>query len=1109
LIVYPAVVGSTDGPTKIESMQSKNEKKLFDKNNKSSESSQHSPQQSEFEYPDEEYQSGGTAGVAGDENQNEDNNNDEDDVDEDGEDDDEGNVDEQKKVELQNSYKHLLDTLSETNLKMINEVKLFLNEMRRITLLREELWLGTLNQIHSDINKRMEQLTNEINKVNNNSSLNEEEKNSIIKEKYEILLAPIVSVLEYVYEITKLPAETPNEENFLNDFTLQIKNALDQLKDINNAYKPWNGWSLFKQLHHLLYQRSQRKNLNTLFLEQLSPKLNSIKSSTIPIPGEDGQYCTIYSIAPTIQILPTKTKPKKLFFIGSNGKKYPYLFKGLEDLHLDERIMQLLAIVNTMFSKVNKSEFPQYHALNYSVTPLGPRSGLISWVDGSTPLFSLYKKWQQREFVHLTNKQQQQQQQQTGASNVSLQILRPNELYYNKLNSIVKEKGLKSSNNRNDYPLNILKQVLEELIKETPNDLLSKELWCGAPTPGCWWNSVQKYSRSTAVMSIIGYIIGLGDRHLDNVLVNLQTGDVAHIDYNICFEKGKNLRIPEKVPFRLTQNLVTALGVTGVEGVFRLSCEHVLKILRKGRETLLTLLEAFVYDPLLDWTGNDTGIIASFYGGSNINANNIKQTKEFKRDLDKKITYRLYSIRLLENKALASKNSERFLQLLVNLDMKINSLIELVEKQNFKEKIITLYEEAKEYLEKSLKEPKHYLYTLHDRYNDCMEFNTNMDKIQVIEQELHSQYEKWMQNHEKSIDYIKSNEINELIYRFKTESIKYTFEDGAYHIASEFLQSIGQLQQFQSCEIYEKDLQNAVKDVFNVHLKQLMLLLDSYVKLFNWLPQTIYKTSRHCNWLNWLKELKNEHFSKEKCKEIIHNFNNFNNHELNLFPVFINYIENENLIIEKFIIIKTEHQIVKSKFENLIIRNQQLPFDYETLGKQFNEIKNELTSLINKSSMENRASLISSLKCETLKLIFQNLCKWNVMENASLQAKQQLVTLTSKDGDWFLDEMISLITNCNSIVNIFAEYLNSDENESYLNYVNIIENLTNVFLNFKNLLYQYQQNIFSNLLKYSTINDQDFRYCFNELEALKIEEFFYLIDRNNFEENFSLVIKIN
>ena len=39
-----------------------------------------------------------------------------------------------------------------------------------------------------------------------------------------------------------------------------------------------------------------------------------------------------------------------------------------------------------------------------------------------------------------------------------------------------------------------------------------------------------------------------------------------------------------------------------MDGLFRQSCEHTLRVLRKGRETLLTLLEAFVYDPLVDWT---------------------------------------------------------------------------------------------------------------------------------------------------------------------------------------------------------------------------------------------------------------------------------------------------------------------------------------------------------------------------------------------------------------------------------------------------------------------------------------------------------------------------
>ena len=33
-----------------------------------------------------------------------------------------------------------------------------------------------------------------------------------------------------------------------------------------------------------------------------------------------------------VTILPTKTRPKKITLSGTNGKKYPYLLKGSEDL---------------------------------------------------------------------------------------------------------------------------------------------------------------------------------------------------------------------------------------------------------------------------------------------------------------------------------------------------------------------------------------------------------------------------------------------------------------------------------------------------------------------------------------------------------------------------------------------------------------------------------------------------------------------------------------------------------------------------------------------------------------------------------------------------------
>lgn len=59
----------------------------------------------------------------------------------------------------------------------------------------------------------MEQLATEIIKISGNNSLDENEKTTIVKEKYEIIMHPIISILEHVNQITtNTLAETPNEE---------------------------------------------------------------------------------------------------------------------------------------------------------------------------------------------------------------------------------------------------------------------------------------------------------------------------------------------------------------------------------------------------------------------------------------------------------------------------------------------------------------------------------------------------------------------------------------------------------------------------------------------------------------------------------------------------------------------------------------------------------------------------------------------------------------------------------------------------------------------------------------------------------------------------------
>lgn len=67
-----------------------------------------------------------------------------------------------------------------------------------------------------------------------------------------------------------------------------------------------------------------------------------------------------------------------------------------------------------------------------------------------------------------------------------------------------------------------------------------------------------------------------------------------------------NLPRPEVVPFRLTPNLLDAFGPTGADGMFKNGMEVSLEILRENRETLLSVLEPFIKDPVIDWKRHRT-----------------------------------------------------------------------------------------------------------------------------------------------------------------------------------------------------------------------------------------------------------------------------------------------------------------------------------------------------------------------------------------------------------------------------------------------------------------------------------------------------------------------
>ena len=462
----------------------------------------------------------------------------------------------------------------------------------------------------------------------------------LIEQKWLTLMRPLVLSLQKACGETfgeRFSALTGHQKQFSLLFYRRVMDLKDyfglghhsvDFESVNGSFK-------------LLAQDVKAFSRNSRYIstDQISPALSSFgrdcenaAGSTLPasIFGLSGSNAglRVTGIGPRCELVKSKTRPKKVELLLNNGTKHVFLLKGHEDLHLDERIMQLLQICNHFFEESSASSTstssqaghsPPLRVMHYAVVPVGMKCGLIQWVNGTAPLYRLYVKYREmqnliRSGADATSAATHKGDDAGAPPMVDVVKLHPAQLFFHYLKPALQKHGVAGSRrsdahavstlSRRDWPLDVLRTVYNKLSSETPKDVVQNEFRMCSNSAQDFFTRTATYSRSLGVTSMIGYIVGLGDRHLDNILLHGRSGELLHIDYNVCFEKGTKLRVPELVPFRLTQLLRSGLGFMDLRGPFRIACEQSLQMLRDNRETLATLLDAFVYDPLVDWTAN-------------------------------------------------------------------------------------------------------------------------------------------------------------------------------------------------------------------------------------------------------------------------------------------------------------------------------------------------------------------------------------------------------------------------------------------------------------------------------------------------------------------------
>lgn len=274
---------------------------------------------------------------------------------------------------------------------------------------------------------------------------------------------------------------------------------------------------------------------------------------------------TIYKFDNRVDVLSSMQQPRHLYLKGSNGLTYSILCKPNDDLRKDAKLMEFTTMVDHLLRRDYESEQRKLHIKTYAVIPLNENYGIIEWVDNSRTMRDILK-------VHYSN------------VNIGLDITAIRKVL-DKDCDVSDKAALFKTDILDKYPPVLYHWFIENF-----------------PDPSSWFDARNNYTRTTAVMSMVGYMLGLGDRHGENLLFNEKDGGILHVDFDCLFEKGLELTVPERVPFRLTRNMVDAFGITGVEGTFRKSCEVTLKLLRGNETTLMNILESFLHDPIMDWS---------------------------------------------------------------------------------------------------------------------------------------------------------------------------------------------------------------------------------------------------------------------------------------------------------------------------------------------------------------------------------------------------------------------------------------------------------------------------------------------------------------------------
>jgi len=274
---------------------------------------------------------------------------------------------------------------------------------------------------------------------------------------------------------------------------------------------------------------------------------------------------------------------------GSDQRDVRFLVKGGEDLRLDQRVQLMFRMMNRTLAANPQCARRDLSMRTYEVMPLNDQVGLIEWMDGTAPLKSVISK---QATEHQKQTKQKKHPFET-AGEVFGKMYAASADYIAKLQAGPKQ--LSASTVTQKFTECQADHIL-------PPDLLARGVEALSHSAESYLAMRAAFCRSLAALTVSSYVVGIGDRHLDNFMLDEATGRVIGIDFGHAFGSATYmLPVPELMGVRLTRQMTSFLAPLNSSVLLRTHMVHALGVLRSKSADLMRVMEVFVSEPLLDW----------------------------------------------------------------------------------------------------------------------------------------------------------------------------------------------------------------------------------------------------------------------------------------------------------------------------------------------------------------------------------------------------------------------------------------------------------------------------------------------------------------------------